>query len=60
MTVRQAQVVEGVVGVVLVVMMHLYHVLCREAQSIVRAAATLSIEKSHDPSWLGRVVPQPG
>jgi hypothetical protein len=32
-SVHQAQVVEGVVAVVLVVMVHLYHILCREAQS---------------------------
>jgi hypothetical protein len=40
-TVHQAQVVEGVVVVVSVVVMHFYHVVCREAQSTVSTAALL-------------------
>ena len=58
--VEQAQVIEGVVVVVLVVMMHLYHVLCREAQSTECATTTLSFEQSRDPTWFARVTPQPG
>ena len=58
--VHQAQVVEGVVVVVLIVMMHLYHVLCREAQSAECATATLSLEQSRDPSWFARITSQPG
>jgi hypothetical protein len=42
--VYQAQVVEGVVVVVSVVVMYFYHVLCREGQSTVSATARLSFE----------------
>ena len=58
--VKQAQVVESVVVVVLIVMMHLYYVLCREAQSTECATATLSLEQSRDPSRFVRVTSQPG
>jgi hypothetical protein len=58
--VHQAQVVEGVVVVVPVVVMYFYHVLCREAQSTVCATATLSLEQSRDPSRFARVTSQPG
>jgi hypothetical protein len=44
-TVHQAQVVEGVVVVVPVVMMHFYHVLWREAQSTV--SVYVLMETSH-------------
>jgi hypothetical protein len=57
---HQAQIVEGVVIVVSVVVMHFYHVLCREAQSTVCATATLSFEQSRDPSRLAGVTSQPG
>jgi hypothetical protein len=40
-SVHQAQVVEGVVAVIPVVMVYLYHVLCREAQSAECATTTL-------------------
>ena len=59
-SVHQAQVVEGVVAVIPVVMVHLYHVLCREAQPAECATATLSLEQSRDPSWFAWVTPQPG
>jgi len=58
--VHQAQVVEGVVAVVLVMMVYLYHVFCREAQSAECATTTLSLEQPRDPSWFVRVTPQPG
>jgi len=64
--VHQAQVVEGVVAVVLAVMVHLYHVFRREAQSTrtlrIRqcATTTLSLEQPRDPSRFARVTPQPG
>jgi hypothetical protein len=48
--VHQAQIVEGVVIVVSVVVMHFYQVLCREAQSAECATATLSFDRSRDPS----------
>ena len=60
MAVKQAQVVEGVVAVVLVVMMHFYHILCHEAQPAECATTTLSFEQPRDPSWFVRVTPQPG
>ena len=60
MTVKQAQVVEGVVGVVLVVMMHLDHVICREAQSTECATTTLSFEQPCDPSRFAWITSQPG
>jgi len=59
-TVHQAQVIEGVVVVVLVVMVHLYHVFCREVQLAEFTTTTLSFEQPHDPSWFARVTPQPG
>ncbi len=59
-SVKQAQIIEGIVVVVLVVMMHFYHVFCREAQSTVCATATLSFEQSRDPSWFARVTSQQG
>jgi hypothetical protein len=58
--VHQAQVVEGVVVVVPVVVMHFYHVLCCEAQSAVCATAMLSLNQSRDPSWFAGVTSQPG
>ena len=58
--VHKAQVVEGIVVVVLVVMVHLYHVLCREAQSTESATAALSFEQSRDPSRFARITSQPG
>jgi hypothetical protein len=58
-TVQQAQVVEGVVGVVLVVMMHLYRVICREAQPTECATTTLSLEQPCDPSRFAWITPQP-
>ena len=58
--VHQAQIVEGVVAVVLVVMVHLYHVLCREAQPAECATTTLSFEQPRDPSRFVRATPQPG
>jgi hypothetical protein len=58
--VHQAQVVEGVVVVIPVVMVHLYHVLCREAQSAECATTTPSFEQPRDPSRFARVTPQPG
>jgi hypothetical protein len=58
--VHQAQVVEGGVVVIPVVMVHLYHILCREAQSAECATATLSLEQSRDPSWFAGVTSQPG
>jgi hypothetical protein len=60
MTVKQAQVVEDGVAVVLVVMVYLYHALRREAQSAECATATLCLEQSRDPSRFVRVTPQPG
>jgi hypothetical protein len=54
-TVHQARVVETVVVMVLVVMVYLYHVLCREAQFAECATATLSLEQSRDLSWFARV-----
>jgi len=59
-TVHQAQVVEGVVVVIPVVMVHLYHVLCREAQPAECATTTLSFEQPRDPSRFVRITPQPG
>jgi len=53
-SVKQAQVVEGIVGVVAVAVMHLQHVLCHEAQSTVCAAAALSFEQPCDSTWFGR------
>jgi hypothetical protein len=58
--VHQAQVVEGVVVVVPVVVMYFYHVLCREAQSTACTIATLSFKQSRDPSWFAGVTSQPG
>ena len=58
--VHQAQVVEGVVAVVLVVMMHLYHILRREAQSAECATTTLPVEQPRDPSRFAWITPQPG
>jgi hypothetical protein len=58
--VKQAQVVEDVVVVIPVVMVHLYHVLGREAQSAECATTTLSFEQPRDPSRFVRVTPQPG
>ena len=59
-SVQQAQVVEGVIVVVPVVVMHFHHVLCREAQSTVCATTTLSLDQSRDPSWFAGVTSQPG
>jgi hypothetical protein len=58
--VPQVQVVEGVVVVIPAVVMHFYHVLCREAQSAECATATLSLEQSRAPSWLAGVTSQRG
>jgi len=58
--VHQVQVVEGGVVVVLVVMMHFYHILCREAQSAECATTTLSLEQSRDPSRFAWVTSRPG
>jgi hypothetical protein len=58
--VQQAQVVEGVVVVVPVVVMCFYHILCCEAQSADGATATLSFEQSRDPSRFAGVTSQPG
>ena len=58
--VEQAQIIEGVVVVVPVVVMHLYHVFCREAQSAECATTTLSFKQSCDPPWFARITSQPG
>jgi hypothetical protein len=58
--VYQAQVVEGVVVVVSVVVMYFYHVLCREGQSTVSATARLSFERSRNPSRFAGVTSRPG
>jgi hypothetical protein len=58
--VHQAQIVEGVVVVVPVVVMHLYYILWREAQSTECATATLSFEQSREPSRFAGVTSQPG
>jgi len=58
--VHQAQVVEGVVIVIPVVMVHLYHVLCREAQPAECATTTLSFEQPCDPPRFAGVTSQPG
>ena len=57
---NQGQVVESVVVVIAVLVMNFHHVLCREVQSTVCAAATLSLEQSRDPSWFARVTSQQG
>ena len=59
-SVHQAQVVEGVIIVVSVVVVHFYHILCREAESTECATTTLSLEQSRDPSWCARVTSQSG
>ena len=59
-TVHQAQVVEGVVVMIPVVVVYLYHVICREAQSAECATTTLSLEQPCDPSWFAWTTPQPG
>jgi hypothetical protein len=58
--VHQAQIVEGVVVVIPVVMVHLYHVLCRAAQPAECATTTLSFEQPRNPSGFVRGTPQPG
>jgi hypothetical protein len=59
-SVHQAQVVEGVVVVIPVVMVHLYHVLCHEAQPAECATTTLSLEQPRDPSRFAGVTAQHG
>jgi hypothetical protein len=57
---HQAQIVEGVVVVVPVVVMCFYHILCCEAQSAEGATATLSFEQARDPSRFARITTQLG